>query len=231
MPPVRCWTVTPPNQTVEAQTQTATFNLGTLAEPRILIQAYDYAMNLATYRVTIGQPGGEKTESITLNPTELELTKGNSRTIQATVEPWVTDVLQWTTSDSGVAVVNSKGVVTAVEKGQCVITATSTLSPEVSATCEVTVSTVNSTVYGALQDKEGNPMLYSWNLACEDTWTPGLALDTSLTSLAYDSANREFYLVDGEANAWAMHRVSLDTGKTLATGGEPHRRSAVGYGV
>ena len=44
-------------------------------------------MNLATYRVTIGQPGGEKTESITLNPTELELTKGNSRTIQATVEP------------------------------------------------------------------------------------------------------------------------------------------------
>ncbi|MFR0735008.1 MAG: hypothetical protein ACLSHU_13330 [Oscillospiraceae bacterium] len=68
-----------PNQTVEAQTQTATFNLGTLAEPRILIQAYDYAMNLATYRVTIGQPGGEKTESITLNPTELELTKGNSR--------------------------------------------------------------------------------------------------------------------------------------------------------
>ena len=99
-----------PNQTVEAQTQTATFNLGTLAEPRILIQAYDYAMNLATYRVTIGQPGGEKTESITLNPTELELTKGNSRTIQATVEPWVTDVLQWTTSDSGVAVVNSKGV-------------------------------------------------------------------------------------------------------------------------
>lgn len=210
-----------PNQTVEAQTQTATFNLGTLAEPRILIQAYDYAMNLATYRVTIGQPGGEKTESITLNPTELELTKGNSRTIQATVEPWVTDVLQWTTSDSGVAVVNSKGVVTAVEKGQCVITATSTLSPEVSATCEVTVSTVNSTVYGALQDKEGNPMLYSWNLACEDTWTPGLALDTSLTSLAYDSANREFYLVDGEANAWAMHRVSLDTGKTLATAENP----------
>ena len=39
------------------------------------------------------------------------------------------------------------------------------------ATCEVTVSTVNSTVYGALQDKEGNPMLYSWNLACENTWT------------------------------------------------------------
>ena len=82
------------------------------------------------------------TGHLTLNPTELELTKGNSRTIQATVEPWVTDVLQWTTSDSGVAVVNSKGVVTAVEKGQCVITATSTLSPEVSATCEVTVSTV-----------------------------------------------------------------------------------------
>ena len=66
-------------------------------------------MNLATYRVTIGQPGGEKTESITLNPTELELTKGNSRTIQATVEPWVTDVLQWTTSDSGVAVVEFQG--------------------------------------------------------------------------------------------------------------------------
>ena len=64
-------------------------------------------------------------------------------------------------------------------------------------------------------------MLYSWNLACEDTWTPGLALDTSLTSLAYDSANREFYLVDGEANAWAMHRVSLDTGKTLATAENP----------
>lgn len=210
-----------PNQTVAAQTQTATFDLGTLAEPRILIQAYDYAKNLATYRITLGQSGGGKTESITLDPAELELTKGSSHTIQATVEPWVTDVLQWTTSDREVAVVNAKGVVTAVGKGRCVITATSTLSPEVCATCKVTVSTVNSTVYGALQDKEGNPMLYSWNLEGDDTWTPGLALDTSLTSLAYDSSNREFYLVDGEADTWAVHRVSRDTGKTLATAENP----------
>ena len=54
-------------------------------------------------------------------------------------------------------------------------------------------------------------MLYSWNLEGDDTWTPGLALDTSLTSLAYDSSNREFYLGDGEADTWAVHRVSRDT--------------------
>ena len=55
---------------------------------------------------------------------------------------------------------DANGRVTGVEKGECVITATSVLDPSVSAECVVTVDTVNATLEGVLQDEDGNPMFF-----------------------------------------------------------------------
>ena len=85
---------------------------------------------------------------------------------------------------------DAKGIVTGVDVGQSVITATSVLDPTVSASCVVTVETVNSTLDGVLQDKDGNPMFFQWNLETDKTWTGGAAIDTSLTSATYDAKNQ-----------------------------------------
>lgn len=113
---------------------------------------------------------------------------------------------------------DASGVVTGLEVGQSVITATSVLDPTVYASCMVTVETVNTTLDGVLQDKDGNPMFFQWNLETDATWTGGAAVDTSLTSATYDPKNNVMYIMDAAENTWAMHKVSME-GKTLENSG------------
>lgn len=54
--------------------------------------------------------------------------------------------------------------------GTAVITATSVRNPNVSASCTVTVESVEITLKGALRDQEGNSVLFSWDMA-QSTWT------------------------------------------------------------
>lgn len=82
----------------------------------------------------------------------------------------------------------------------------------------VTVETVNTTLDGVLQDKDGNPMFFQWNLETDATWTGGAAVDTSLTSATYDPKNNVMYIMDAAENTWAMHKVSME-GKTLENSG------------
>lgn len=79
--------------------------------------------------------------SITLNESSLKLKTGESETLIATVLPENATVktVVWSSSDTSVAEVDGKGSVTAVKNGEAVITATSTLFPQVKATCTVTV--------------------------------------------------------------------------------------------
>ena len=78
-------------------------------------------------------------ESITLDKTELALTKGQTATLTATVNPAdATDkTVRWTTSDASVATVDG-GVVTALKSGRVTIAA---WAGKCSATCQVTVTT------------------------------------------------------------------------------------------
>ncbi|MDE6479925.1 MAG: Ig-like domain-containing protein, partial [Muribaculaceae bacterium] len=81
---------------------------------------------------------GVKVTGITLSETELNLTKGKTATLTATIIPdSATDkTVTWTSSDEGVATVSADGEVSAVELGEAVITAT---CGEVSVTCKVYV--------------------------------------------------------------------------------------------
>ena len=90
----------------------------------------------ATCTVNVTTP----VSNITLNKTTLEMFKGDTSTLRATVKPAdATDkTVTWKTSNSSVATVNS-GKVTAVGDGTATITVES--SNGIKATCEVSVST------------------------------------------------------------------------------------------
>ena len=163
----------------------------------------------------------DEVSGINLSATQLTILRGSSANLSASVLPWTaTDrSVTWSTSDPAIATVDANGRVTGVEKGECVITATSVLDPSVSAECVVTVDTVNATLEGVLQDEDGNPMFFSWNMETENTWTGGTALDTSLISATLDEQNNYLYVMDESSNVWAMHKVDMTTGETVENSG------------
>ena len=81
-------------------------------------------------------------DSITLNKTSTSISVGNSEKLIATVTPNnATDkTLNWASSDTSVATVAPDGTVTAVKAGKATITVTATDGSNVSANCEVTVT-------------------------------------------------------------------------------------------
>lgn len=78
--------------------------------------------------------------SVSLDKSSVSLIVGQTRTLTATVKPSGTSV-SWSSSDSGVAKVNSSGKITAVAAGTATITAKITSGGDTAtATCKVTVS-------------------------------------------------------------------------------------------
>ena len=76
---------------------------------------------------------------IRLSETSLQLNKGDSRTLSATVQPdnATDNAVQWTSSDNSVASVDQNGTITAVAGGKATITAS---AGGVSASCSVNVN-------------------------------------------------------------------------------------------
>ena len=94
-------------------------------------------------------------ETITLSPTTLSLKVGDQPTqLTETINPdtATTQDLIWTSSDTGVATVDSNGKVTPVAAGTATITA-SAKNEAVSASCEVTVTAAGPTFGYAVQYK------------------------------------------------------------------------------
>ena len=211
-----------PNQMTPGEEQTVEIDLNDVEDEKLIVAVYDYAMNMTTYKLIYSNdnPTDEKTTSIELDPTELTILAGNTAKITATVEPWiVTDPLVWTSSDETVATVNASGIVTAVGKGECVITATSVLSPEISATCDVTVETVDYAILGLLQDEDGNPMSFEWDLAEDARWTKIADLENSICSatLSWNEDALTAYVMDS-SDSLTMREINVLTGETVATG-------------
>lgn len=92
----------------------------------------------ATCKVKVTIP----VSKITLNKTTASLAKGKTVTLKATVSPSnaVKKTIKWTSSNSNIATVSSKGVVKGIAKGTATITAKSTDGSGKKATCKVTVN-------------------------------------------------------------------------------------------
>ena len=104
------------------------------------ITAKTYNGKSATCTVTVQtNPDIVKPSGITVSPTSLTITAGETGDLTATVLPSnaTNKTVTWTSSDTSVATVNSSGVVTAVAQGTATITA-STFNGK-TATAEITV--------------------------------------------------------------------------------------------
>lgn len=83
-----------------------------------------------------------KVKKIKLNKTKLNFTNKNKKTLTATVTPSnaANKKVKWTSSNTKVAKVNSKGIVTPVSNGTCIITCASSDGSNVKKTCTVNVN-------------------------------------------------------------------------------------------
>ena len=88
--------------------------------------------------------------SVTINKSSLSMGIGETEILSATVAPINASVksVTWTSSNTGIAIVDKKGKVTAKSAGTTTITATSDDLSRVSASCTVTVKATSTTING-----------------------------------------------------------------------------------
>lgn len=103
----------------------------------------------AMLRVVVSEP---KPTSVSVSPSSVTLTEGQSRYLTATVYPSnASQLVTWTSSTANIASVSSSGKVTAVNAGTAIITAKT--SNGKSATCTVTYKAAIPEL--AISDKDG----------------------------------------------------------------------------
>ncbi len=161
----------------------------------------------------------DEVAAVELSATELTMVCNSTASLSASVLPWNASdrTVTWTSSDENLVVVDANGNLYSMgETGTAVITAASTLDPTVTASCAVTVEKVDVTLKGTLQDADGNPLVYQWNLAEDDTWNTVVSLNTSMIA-ATANDNGELYIEDGISGTNSIHKVDAVTGETLET--------------
>ena len=111
------------------------------------INEYAYYLNVfsspkgaAVYKVYKNVP----VESIALDKTAEAVKAGDKLQLTATITPAYATVqdVEWSTSDSAIAIVDQNGLVQAIAAGEATITATTTDGSKLSATCALTVKAV-----------------------------------------------------------------------------------------
>ena len=166
-------------------------------EKHILIEVYDYAGNRSTYKINLNPDELQETPELTISEENIRLHKGNTLKLYAEVTPWgVDDTVIWTSSDDDVATVDEYGVVTAVGEGNAIITATSAVDDKCFAECDVEVFVIDNTIMGALQDEEGTPLLFSWNLKDDDSWRPLSEFPVGFTAMTMNQLDGNIYVQD-----------------------------------
>ena len=184
----------------------------------LYIQVCDYADNKATYKINLNKEELSGPVSVTLDKQSVEMYKGGTAALNAEVSPFGVhpDGVTWKSSDETVATVNARGIVTGVNKGTATITAASIKDPTATASCTVTVKTVDTTLVGALMDTNGDAQFFTWDLEHDATWKKLVNFETtkSVSASTFDTRTGDVYLQDGSFN---INKMDLDTGKTLAT--------------
>ncbi|MGM9669605.1 MAG: S8 family serine peptidase [Faecousia sp.] len=178
-----------------------------------MVQVVDYADNKTTYRLFFNVMPVEEVEEVLISDDTLTLPKGADAELAALVLPLEVkdNSVTWTSSDETVATVNEKGAVHAAGVGECVITVASVMDPTKTAECTVTVEPIAWTITGTLQDAEGNPQLFTWNLETEETWTKTFDLQNDTANAAFDHLSE---LVFSQSADGAMTVIDPETGES-----------------
>ena len=199
----------------KGQQVTYEFDLSSFEEmpEHFLVEVYDYATNLSTYKLNLNleELAGGLT-GMTISPESAEVMKGNKVTFTVTAEPWgACEDVTWESDNENVAVVNGNGVVTGTGKGTTTIRATSDEDPSIFVEATVTVNAIETVVYGGVQDAQGHPLFYKWDLGNDTTYTALGTLAHDLTAMSYDwllDDGQYFYQQDFQGY---MYQVDVNT--------------------
>lgn len=142
----------------------------------ITCTASDNSKKKATCSVTVTKK--VNVNSIKLSATSASITKGYTKTLKATVSPSNASVpgVKWTSSNTKVATVSSKGKVTAVSVGTATITCTSTDNSKIKATCKITVKPIK---VSAIKLNKTSALIY-----------PGKSVTLTATASPENAANK-----------------------------------------
>lgn len=163
----------------------------------------------------------DEVAAIEVNPATLELLKGNTAQLTANLKPWTLKdtAVTWTSENEAVAAVNAAGVVTAVAAGETVITAASVKDPSKTASCTVKVTAFPVTIIGALQDEDGNPQIFYWDMENQDSWEGIGALPTDIASAVWNrdsGIDGTSYIYQQNTNGF-MYAMDPATGETTVS--------------
>ena len=181
--------------------------------------------------------------SVTVSPTTLSLNVGGTYTLTKTVSPSTASNqnVTWSTSSTAVATVDSSGKVTAVAKGTCTITCTSSADSTKKGTCSVTVNQQATGIIIVPSSKEillGTPKT---NIFDYNKWvTNGVYADGSyvsfnnygfaLTSTRNDTYTSGYHMganaTDSQKSIVDKYGFSVTAGKTYTLAVDVNQNSA-----
>ncbi len=132
---------------------------------------------------------------ITISPSSTEVTAGKTVTLSATIAPTnaTNKAITWSSSDTTVATVDQKGVVTGVKAGKATITAKAQDAGGKSATATITVKDATIAVTGVTLNKTSTTLEIGKTETLTATVTPGNA---SNKSVSWSSSKESVAIVD-----------------------------------
>ncbi|MBR4462370.1 MAG: S8 family serine peptidase [Erysipelotrichaceae bacterium] len=196
------------------------FDLSELEEipAHYLVEIYDYATNLTTYKLNLNtEELDQGLQALSIDPEEALIMKGSTVKLTVTADPWGgCEDVTWVSGDERIALVDGDGIVTGTGSGTTTITAISDEDPSITAEATITVKAIETTIVGGVQGVDGSPVLYTWDLDHDDTYTEIGELENGLTAMAYDWMSDDgqyFYQQDWEG---FMYQVDVDTLEAVA---------------
>ena len=149
----------------------------------------------------------DEAESFSANVESMKMLVGSSATVTTSLAPWTlrNKSVTWTSSDESVVTVNN-GTITAVGKGEAVVTATTNASPNLSISIAITVSGIPELdLYALLYDVDGTQTWVSFNTSAPEAWE-AVALNQG-ESYGAVNLNDVIYVHDG----YALYAMNPDT--------------------
>ena len=140
---------------------------------------------------------------------------GNTQKVTASFLPWTAEncELTWESDDENILTVDSRGNVKAVGEGTARIYAYLKSDDSVFDYVDITVERAQVVLTGTLQDVGGDPLMYTWNMSKDLTWTATNELKSSMTSATVNKLNGHIYMLDGSDAA--IHELDPVDGTEL----------------
>jgi len=141
--------------------------------PHLLVEVYDYALNLSTYKINLNPDELEDPEfGVKIVCDEPVIFNKGTLKLDYDFQPWgyEDETIFWTSSDENIATVDDNGLVTSVYAGEeqsvtVDITATAAVDPEASDTITITVIKAEKELNGIIWDEDGNIWLSDFDVS------------------------------------------------------------------